>query len=151
MAVSYAYIAEINATGGATYSAANSIGIGTDNSGWTITNPAARNLYWIGNTGNWSDGSHWSTSSGGAASGCPPNALDNVYFDNHSFTSTGDSVTIDVAIASCNNMDWTGVTNNPIFTNSPTFTSDNTLNIYGSLTFVPGMTVRFTGGGTIAR
>lgn len=35
------------------------------------------NRYWIGGTGNWSDTSHWSASSGGAGGASKPTAADN--------------------------------------------------------------------------
>jgi PKD repeat protein len=41
--------------------------------------------YWIGNDGNWSDGSQWSLTSGGAAVGAVPSAIDRVVFDENSF------------------------------------------------------------------
>ncbi len=116
----------------------NSIDLG-GNSGWTINTPAPRNLYWIGNSGNWSDGNHWSLTSGGSAAGCPPTLLDNVYFDANSFSLAGQTVIVDQPQAYCNNMNWTGMNQ------TSTFTSANSLNIYGSLTLVQNMTLNVTG------
>ena len=45
----------------------------------------AADFYWIGGDGNWNDGSHWSTSSGGGAAGITPSSSDNVHFDESSF------------------------------------------------------------------
>lgn len=42
------------------------------------------NRYWIGGSGNWSDPSHWSTSSGGAWGASVPTLADDVFFDNYS-------------------------------------------------------------------
>lgn len=43
--------------------------------------------YWVGNSGNWSDLSHWATSSGGSAFHLSvPGTGDDVYFDARSFT-----------------------------------------------------------------
>ena len=134
----YVNLSNIIATGAATFNATNAIATGT-NTGWNITNLTGRNLYWIGNGGNWSDGSHWSLTSGGAAVNCTPNSLDNVFFDANSFTGTGQTVTVDISTISCNNMSWVGVTNNP------TFNQNDVFNLYGSLTYVSGMTIN---GGT---
>jgi hypothetical protein len=41
--------------------------------------------YWIGNNGNWKDGSHWSLTTGGAAANSIPGAQDKVVFDGNSF------------------------------------------------------------------
>jgi hypothetical protein len=45
----------------------------------------ARDLFWVGGTGDWNDGTHWSIISGGVASSYIPTALDDVYFDENSF------------------------------------------------------------------
>jgi hypothetical protein len=129
----------VTASGGATFVANNSVN-GGNNSGWTInTGGASVNLYWIGNGGNWSDGNRWSTSSGGAPYGCAPGIGDNVFFDSNSFSLNGQTVTIDVPSANCNNMDWTGMNR------STTFSSTNTLNIYGSIKLVANMSLSFSG------
>lgn len=43
--------------------------------------------YWVGNSGNWSDTSHWSTSSGGASGASVPTISDDVIFDANSLSS----------------------------------------------------------------
>ncbi len=43
-------------------------------------------FYWIGNNGNWTDGSHWSLSTGGVAANQVPKATDRVIFDENSFS-----------------------------------------------------------------
>jgi len=98
----------------------------------------AGNYYWVGGTGNWSDvTNHWATSSGGATfQSIIPSPSDNVFFDANSFTSTGLTVTLDISGPTCNNMTWTGVANSPTFNGN-----SKTLNIYGSLVLVSGMTV----------
>jgi len=98
----------------------------------------AQDYYWVGGSGNWSDLSHWATSSGGTTLHTSlPTSTDNVYFDANSFTATNQVVTIDV-YAYCNNMDWTGVTNFPSITDNGYF-----LKINGSLTLSPDMTADF--------
>jgi hypothetical protein len=101
----------------------------------------AQDYYWVGNSGNWSDVSHWATTSGGSTfHSVVPTANDNVIFDAISFSLAGQTVTID-ASASSNSIDWTSVTN------SPALEIDNDLSIDGSLTLVAGMTI--TGTATI--
>jgi alpha-tubulin suppressor-like RCC1 family protein len=133
----YVYLQGINGTGGATFTATNSIDEG-NNSGWTIT-PAAgpANLYWIGGTGNWFDKAHWSTTSGGATANCVPGPSTNVFFDANSFSAAGQTVTVDYN-AFCNNMTWTGA-------NAPNFSGSYNLNIQGSLVLNATLNLPFTG------
>jgi predicted RecA/RadA family phage recombinase len=93
MALDYVNIKDMAATGGATFTVNNAINSG-NNLGWTITTVTAQNYYWVGGSGNWTDGTHWSLTSGGAPSGCGPTMLDNVYFDANSFTTSGRTVTL---------------------------------------------------------
>ena len=46
-------------------------------------------FYWVGDTGDWSDGSHWSLSSGGAPAMATPGALDRIIVDENSFDGIG--------------------------------------------------------------
>ena len=132
----YVKLSNITATGGATYTANNAIATGS-NTGWTINLLVAKTLYWVGGTGNWNDGSHWSLTSGGSAINCTATELDDVFFDANSFTAASQTVTINSGAASCNNMNWTGVLNTPTFVISNVFADG--LNVYGSLTYVSGM------------
>lgn len=102
----------------------------------------AANRYWVGGTGNWSDITHWSASSGGAGGELAPTSADDVYFNALSFTAANQIVTLDVD-GFCNNINWTGA--NTTYAN-PGFTimSFTDLNIYGSLTYISGMTVTST-------
>ncbi|MEI6767288.1 MAG: hypothetical protein WCM76_16780, partial [Bacteroidota bacterium] len=137
--INYASLRDIAATGGAGFTANNSIDLG-DNSGWTINSPTPRNLYWVGSNGNWNDMAHWSLSSGGPGGQCIPNANDNVFFDAASYSGAGQSTTINVN-AVCKDMTWTGAN----FTPSLVGPSTNQLSIYGSLTFISAMSLTFTG------
>ena len=119
----------------ATLTANNSIDNG-NNSGINFGLLGNRTFYWVGGTGNWSDGSHWSSTSGGVPSGCPPSSGDNVFFDSNSFTSSGQSIKIDIDNAGVNDMTWTGVTNNPTFN----FNGKN-LDVFGSVVFAENMTI----------
>jgi hypothetical protein len=53
------------------------------------------NLYWIGNTGNWSNGSNWSLTSGGPAANFTPSADFKVVFDENSFAGSGNVSNMD--------------------------------------------------------
>jgi PKD repeat protein len=136
--VNYMSLKDISAMGGATFVANNATDLG-DNSGWTIHTAGGQNLYWVGGTGNWSNPSHWSNTSGGAPGNCIPTIYDNVYFDANSFTANGQSVTIDI-VAYCDSMDWSGISHSNILTGA----SD--LHIYGSLKLSPNSSViNYTG------
>ena len=131
---------DINAMGGATFTANNAISLG-NNTGWIINPLSPKTLFWIGNSGNWNDGTHWSLSSGGAPSGCSPTPVDDVFFNANSFTASGQTVTINSPTVFCKTMSWSGVTNTPTF-NLPL---SSTLRIFGSLLFVPGVTTNLSG------
>ncbi|MBA3705160.1 MAG: PKD domain-containing protein, partial [Bacteroidetes bacterium] len=135
--VNYVRLKDINVSGGAAFVANSSIDAG-NNTGWTINSPASQNLYWVGGSGNWSDATHWSVTSGGAPSTCIPTRFDNVFFDANSFTTVSKAVNINI-IASCANMDWTNSTA------SATMSGAYDLNIFGSLTFSATMNNSFSG------
>ena len=133
--MSYVSLKDINVTGGASFTANNAIDLGNNN-GWTAINGLTpTDYYWVGGTGNWSDGSHWATTSGGTGSGCAPASVDNVIFDANSFTAAGQTVTLNIEGPTCNNMTWTSLSNTPAFNGN-----DKNLNVYGSLALSSAMT-----------
>jgi len=136
----YLSLKDIHASGGASFIANNSVDLG-NNDGWTINGATPLNLYWVGGGGNWGDVQHWAFASGGAGGACLPTAYDNIYFDQNSFTSSGQIVTVDINAAVCHNIDWTGSLNNPTITGN----INQTLRIYGSLTLIPSMSYSFAG------
>ena len=80
-------ISNFTATGGATFYALTSNGCidGGGNTGWIFIDvPAIR--YWVGNSGNWNDISHWSYTSGGEGGAQVPTINDDVIFDENSFS-----------------------------------------------------------------
>jgi len=137
---SYLILQDMVALGPTNFDANHSIDFG-NNTSWLITMDISKNYYWIGNGGNWNDGSHWSSTSGGPASGCAPTSLDNAIFDANSFSSPGQTVTINIPTAYCKDMRWTGVMNAPSLAGP----ASSILKIHGSLTFVTGMNLTFTG------
>ena len=107
-------------------------------------NARAANYYWVGGSGNWSNHAvHWATASGGNVFHVQvPTSFDNVYFDANSFTAPGQIVTNDTTIAYCHDMDWTGVTNNPVFEAANSMIE---LKVFGSLTLSPLVNFTFNG------
>jgi len=95
----------------------------TNSLGWT---KSGVNLYWISDAGNWTDGNHWSLSSGGTASGCVPTELDSVFFDANSFSITGQDVLVD-NFAFFKAMDWTGIIG------AQTLSLDSSMSAYGDV------------------
>jgi hypothetical protein len=126
--LNYVMAKDIYADGLIPFNATNSIDL-SNNTNWVFTPPAGTAYYWVGNGGNWSNLSHWSGTSGGAANKSePPSKYDNVYFDHNSFTSTGQIVVIDTAF--CRNLDLLDVTNSPTLSMN---SYNDKLNINGSL------------------
>jgi len=81
-------LTDIHAIGGAVFNANNSVDNG-GNSGWIFSDPIPLAYYWVGNSGNWREVSHWATSSGGTQlHSNPPGRFDNVFFDANSLIIT---------------------------------------------------------------
>ncbi|MCL5990918.1 MAG: hypothetical protein M1419_02300 [Bacteroidetes bacterium] len=139
VSVDYVTLKDIHTLGAASFIANSSVDMG-NNTGWTINSINPKNLYWVGGTGNWSDGTHWSSTSGGIGGSCIPTAIDNVFFDVNSFKMLGQTVYLDFRNAACNDMNWTGSNF------QPTFAGDSVdIRIYGSMTFIPAMNITYNG------
>ena len=99
----------------------------------------AEDFYWVNGEGSWNDfANHWSKTSGnsgGVMQTHIPTSSDNVFFNAQSFPGAiqNQRVMLTGTPAYCNNMDWTGATNNPKVLGS------QPLYIYGSLTFIQNM------------
>jgi PKD repeat protein len=65
---------------------------------------SGKNFYWIGGSGNWSDGTHWSLSTGGVPANVIPGIQDNVFVDENSFSGYG-LITLDTDV-SCRAYKW---------------------------------------------
>jgi len=120
---------DVHTSGSANFSAIASVDLGNNN-GWSFVPHTGTDLYWVNGSGNWSDTSHWSYSSGGPGGACIPTPVDNVFFDNNSFYSISENVDIDIANAFCKNMHWNTDILQPSFSALP----NSTLWIFGSLT-----------------
>ena len=89
---------DINATGGAEFNAIYTVDLG-NNTGWNIDEDLPATYYWVGGSGFVTDLSHWATSSGGSE--FHPNApgqLDDIVFDENSFSSGTDVVTVNTSM-----------------------------------------------------
>ena len=139
--VEHLILQDFHASGGATFTANNSINQG-NTTGWTINAPVAQTYYWIAdNGGDWSDGNNWSTSTGGAPAGCSPTSADHVIFDANSFNTAAAQpvVIVDDNLQQARDMTWTGVANKPILR----IPSLSQLEIYGNLSLTAGMGIDF--------
>lgn len=106
------------------------------------TSLIAADYYWVGGSGDWSDISHWATTSGGTTfHNQAPTSDDNVFFDGNSFNGNGQTVTVNTDIIFCRNMDWTGAAGNPVFTGS----AAQVLSVYGSIVLNANMDFSFSG------
>ena len=115
----------------------NSIDLG-NNTNWVFS--SCDGYYWVGGSGNWSQQTHWATSSGGTQLHTTlPTQFDNVFFDANSFTTAGEVVTVDISDPRCNNMSWSS----SLFT--PTMAGTGPMNVYGSLKLISNMNMNFTG------
>lgn len=97
--------------------------------------------YWVGGSGNWSDLSHWATSSGGSEKHeFLPNQYSNVHFDENSFTAEGQEVILDIEEVTCRDMIWEGQLDHPLLKGDHHIDSIDA-NIYGSLKFDKRMNI----------
>ena len=149
-------IRDLSFTGSGTLNAISSVD-GGNNTGVNINENTPRNLYWIGGTGNWSDSSHWATSNGGSTTACAPTPNDNIFFTSNSFSAANQVVTLNIDNVGLKNMDWTGVTNTPMFnmtgkileiSGSVTYTTDMQFQSVGTLSFISSSTVSIQTGAT---
>ena len=132
--LNYVYVKDVIATGGATFVANDAQDLG-NNTGWTLNEFAAKKLYWVGGTGNWTDASHWSLTSGGTGQICAPTLNDTVIFDSNSFTSSGGTVTLDNE-STVGVMYWeSDVKGNPNFNGGNHFTVKKLLALDGTMSF----------------
>lgn len=122
---------DIHQEGSGSLIAENSLNLG-NNKNWQFTASSQRQLFWVGDSGLWEDPQNWSLSSGGPGGNCIPTALDDVIFDENSFSEPG------ATISSQNQL--RAHVNNMTFINVPNITLENFyLTIYKDLNLVPGI------------
>lgn len=137
--------------------AALSAGLGAGGGG-SVPIPPARNLFWVGGAGNWSDPAHWSLTTGGAGGQAVPDVSSSVTFDGSSgggtvvwdtnvsvtaLTTGAHTGTINATGRTINAGSWSG-------TGSATRTvnlTNATVNVTGNWTWttVTGLTLTVTG------
>jgi gliding motility-associated-like protein len=106
----------------------------------------AANYYWVGGSGNWNEINHWATTSGGSVShAVTPSADDNVIFDANSFTAPGQIVTISDDIVFAYTINFTGVTNQPVFRT----TLNVDIRVFGNFILAPSMSTEIKGNITL--
>lgn len=70
------------------------------------TQATGNNLYWVGDSGNWNDNTHWSLTSGGTPAFVVPTAADQIIVDENSFDGVGlDQITL-TQNRTCNSFKW---------------------------------------------
>jgi hypothetical protein len=124
------------------YVGANSTNVSGNTRVIFTATPAARTLYWVGGTGNWSSTTKWSTSSGGGSGAAIPTSLDAVNFDAAS-NATAYTATIDagVTLARCASFTMAG----PLVGNV-TFAGSVGIAFHGNVSFAAtGITRTYTG------
>ncbi len=99
-----------------------------NNEGITFNIGLSKDLYWVGGSGNWSDVTHWSTTSGGDSGSCIPGPNDNVYFDENSFVGNQDQVINDLSVIYCKDFSWESINTEPKFS----FGDFKQMYVYGS-------------------
>ncbi|NOX48280.1 MAG: gliding motility-associated C-terminal domain-containing protein [Chlorobi bacterium] len=139
--IEYANLRDLKAEGNTPFIANSSVDLG-NNEGWDILTAESIALYWVDDSGDWSDSLHWAPTSGGVGGYCIPSPIDDVYFDVNSFSNQGESVILDIENPSCRNMNWEGSSSYlPIFAGPP----ENGMYIYGSLLFNDSMNLLYEG------
>lgn len=142
-----AIITDIDAVG-TTLNVLNGVDAG-NNLNVSVSAATSRTLYWVNNAGSWNDGAgHWSIGVSGASPavtnplGCVPRVVDDVIFDNNSFSIPAQAVTLNVD-GNCRNMLWTAAAGSdaPVFAGA----SSRNLNVYGSIELASGMSSSFLG------
>lgn len=128
---SWLVLQDMAATGGAVFNANQSVDNG-NNTGWNIVQNIPQDYYWVGGTGDWSDVNHWATTSGGAVfHSTPPTVLDNVYFDENSFATSGEEVTIDLTNVQMTHLDASGALAGTLITSEGGLFTE--MDVYGNI------------------
>lgn len=92
---------------------------------------AVSDRYWVGDSGAWSQTSHWSTSSGGASGASVPTSANDVHFDAASCADGSFTVTLSGTM-SARDLDFASLDDTLIFSDGGSGTAW-TLNVYNNL------------------
>ncbi len=106
---------------------------------YTSENSGLSNVYWIGNSGIWSDGQNWSLTSGGSPANLVPGVDHRAIFDENSFPSGGNQMVIFDRNEEVGSVIWLSNKNVTIDFNGHSLTTDaTTLLSHENLTIVEG-------------
>ena len=132
----YLNLRDNHASGGAEFTALASIDQGNVE-GWSLEEIQPQDYYWVGGSGQWTDVSHWATSSGGNEfHPFTPSAIDNVFFDGNSGEGTPFTVTIPEGIYNCDDLTVNGTNGELTLTQM----TNSTLRLNGNLDLENGAT-----------
>ena len=67
----------------------------------------AQTLYWVGGSGNFNDGNHWSLASGGPSANKIPSSVNDVVFDDNSTQNFTNPVVTLVGVNNCRSLKFT--------------------------------------------
>jgi hypothetical protein len=136
---SYLSLEDNHAIGGATFNANLSISI-SNVEGWNIIEPQPQDYYWVGGSGQWTNISHWATTSGGSEfHTAVPSALDPVYFDANSFDVDGSTVALANFDAICASISMIDVPGNNAFL----MNNSSSISVFGNVFLDDDMTLAF--------
>ncbi len=107
-------VQDVHSIGPGTLTATNSVDLGNSN-GWVLNQNPGRTLYWVGGSGYWHETEHWSLSSGGPGGECVPTPVDDVFFDENSFSAPDQRVDTDIRLNYCKNLTWKNLRFNAFF------------------------------------
>jgi gliding motility-associated-like protein len=124
-------VQDMHSIGPGTITATNSVNLGNSD-GWVIGQGQGRTLFWVGGRGAWHETEHWSLSSGGPGGECAPTPVDDVIFDQNSFSAPSQQVDMDLRVNYCKNMTWRNQGFSPVF-------RAIYLHIFGSVDMTPEM------------
>jgi gliding motility-associated-like protein len=101
----------------------------------SVKTSLSQNLYWVNGSGEWSDPSHWSLSSGGESANIIPSENNNVIFDDNSFIINNQTVLIKGS-AICNDFQWNAEKQTAVLKSSSFLFKSNTkaeIEVHGSI------------------
>jgi hypothetical protein len=125
----YLNLRDNHASGGAEFTALASIDQGNVE-GWSLEEIQPQDYFWVNGGGQWTDVSHWATTSGGSSfHAFPPTSIDNVFIDGNSGEGTPFTVTIPEGIYNCDNLTVSGAGSALTLNQS----SNSTLRLNGNL------------------
>ena len=129
--ISYCKLQHVLFTGTASVIASNLINSGTATGLASKTNYNTTVFYWVGGRGEWSDANHWSLTSGGSGQACIPGPSDSVVFDKNSFSSTLDTLFLNLRENMCGSITYKANAISAIFHSR----DSQTLRTFGNILF----------------